>query len=244
VPEPAKFELKIEPAVAAILLTIVPDEAVVGGKMVKVRATLAKMLEDGKLDAGDFLTALAAFAVGVPADSRPAPPPIPNPIPAPPEPAPPVQPDEVTLELKWAFEPGTDDEGQQVLVNVPVELRGSTIVFPSHPDVTNDRTKITIEAGLRKDGKGLHFSDHPHLIGSIEFIAERDGVVLGTIGGNGLANPRRVDNGVGWGGDRYVKTQGTQGVANIRVKGGAIQLFARHTASGVSSPRFSTTPSV
>lgn len=128
-----------------------------------------------------------------------------------------VWPDEVSIKIDWAHEPGTDSEGQQALVPVEVTEENGVIIFPSHPAVINDRTKITFEAGLSYQGRGLHFSEHPHLTGAIEWVAEDEsGAVLGTIGGSGsLDDIPRTEKGVGWGGNRYTESGGTLGVANF-----------------------------
>lgn len=242
------FRFVIPPEIMPFLplgISRLPLVAPIGGHMVAVRETVRAMLADGDLDFADVLTAFAAVQSGGPIPPKViiVPPQHPD---APDTEPDLVWPDAVSIKVNWAQEPGTDAEGQQVLVPVgATEGRdGLVIVGSTHPGVVNDRTKITFEAGVAYKGQGLHFSDHPHLVGSIEWIAEdQDGSVLGSIGGSGSSAPGfpRSENGIGWGGARYAQSGGTLGVASIKpeLKGmSGIRFYARvRNAPGTPTSR-------
>ena len=253
--ELSKLSIKLPPEVLLGLqlgLVKVPEYVRVGKKLVKARETLRAAIADGDLDAQDALQFLAAYQAGQPLVL----PPTTNPVVVEPDEdgdshpgtLPDLEwPDRMTLELKYAFEPGLDDEGQQALLPTDVELNRNTqpptIVFPGHPTSVNDRTKITLEANLFKGEKGLHFSDHPHLVNRIEWVAYW---LAGSRVVGSLVGDVRMEAGVGWGGSRYIQSGGTLGVASLKgtLKGEVVELFARLTrpdGTVIETEHFKTT---
>lgn len=245
----SSFRFMIPPELLPLLplgISRLPIEAPIGGRMVAVRETVRAMLADGDLDFADVLAAFAAVAAGAPIPPAVIvlPPERPDDEPAPGRL---VWPDAVSIKVNWAQEPGTDNEGQQVLVPVEAsEGRDGVVVVGggSHPGVVNDRTKFTFEAGLSHQGRGLHFADHPHLVGAIEWIAEDiEGNILGSIGGSGsVVDVPRAENGIGWGGARYVQSGGTLGVASIKpqLKGSSGIRFYARVPNAPGTPRSRT----